>query len=134
MLLLALDLLSKLYFSTQLPYMTLYNPGIAFSFMKHWDLAPFVFCALNIIVGSAIIAYLCHQRSRLTPLITVGFLLISCGALGNAFDRLLNLALGRSPFVTDFINYGVFIGNIADIYVCVGAAIYCIGFVKNSIK
>lgn len=92
-----------------------FNPGAAFSFGTDMT---WVFTVLLAVVSVGVLIYGVRLRNRWWA-ITLGALL--GGALGNLVDR-----LARSPgfgvgHVVDFIDYGPFIGNVADIGIVLAA-------------
>lgn len=111
----------------------LYNSGISFSLFSK-DNLTIVLMVLSIFMGMVCFGgcvylqkiYKRVEVSRAST--TFALLFISAGAFGNGFDRLLNYyKYGEDvsrAFVTDFIYYpGLFTGNIADIYIVLGAVI-----------
>lgn len=137
-----LDQTSKIIILRQLPYQSrlpvidglfdlthVYNPGAAFSFLANaggWQ--KYFFTIFALIVS----AYLLHQiyRQHLLKLGAIAAVLIAGGALGNAIDRLLH------GHVIDFIlvywktyYYPAF--NLADSFICVGAALYVIEGIRQ---
>lgn len=92
-----------------------FNPGAAFSFGSGstWILT---------IVSCAVVVYIVVVARKLTSrvwLVTLALLL--GGALGNLLDRLFRDPGFPTGHVVDFIDYGPFVGNVADIFI-VGAA------------
>ncbi|AOZ73485.1 signal peptidase II [Boudabousia tangfeifanii] len=100
------------YFTLEL----IHNPGAAFSLGtgKAW-----IFSLISLAVLGAIFYYLPKIVSS-AWIITLGF--FAAGALGNLIDRLFRAPGWGNGHVVDFLNYhGFFIGNIADIYIFIGA-------------
>jgi signal peptidase II len=101
----------------------MYNTGAAFSFLydaSGWQRWMFVALALG--VGGAIVAWLRRLKARTQGLLSCSLALILGGALGNMIDR---LAHGR---VVDFIyahwNSAYFPAfNVADSAITIGAAL-----------
>lgn len=90
-----------------------FNYGASFSFAENmtWVFSVFGVCAI------IIIPFFLRQ----SKLWNICLALIWAGALGNLLDRLFSGAFGRGA-VTDFIVYASwFTGNVADIFLCVGA-------------
>ncbi|MCD8355921.1 MAG: signal peptidase II [Clostridia bacterium] len=95
------------------------NRGAAFSILEN-QIWLFVVLALAILCG---IAYVLRTNRIQAPLGKIALLIISAGAVGNVIDRVIN------HYVVDmieviFITFPVF--NIADIYVCVGVALFAV--------
>lgn len=95
------------------------NRGAAFSILEN-QIWLFVVLAVVILCG---IAYVLHTNRIQAPLGKMALLIISAGAVGNVIDRVIN------HYVVDmieviFIRFPVF--NIADIYVCVGVALFAV--------
>lgn len=93
-----------------------FNPGAAFSFGTGYT---WIFTVVMAVVSVAVLTMALRVRSRWWAF-SLGALL--GGALGNLVDR-----VSREPgfgigHVVDFIDYGYFIGNVADIAI-VGAAV-----------
>lgn len=92
-----------------------FNPGAALSFGSS---ATGILTVISAAVVVAVIVFARRLKSRAWAA-TLGLLL--GGAMGNLIDRLLRApGVGRGH-VVDFIDYHVFIGNVADIAI-VGAA------------
>lgn len=98
----------------------MYNTGMAFSMLSEH---PWLLAALTAVVLAAMTGWLLMKPDE-PPLARAGFWLIVGGGLGNLYDR---LAYG---YVIDFIEllfirFAVF--NVADMCVCVGAALAMAG-------
>lgn len=95
-----------------------FNPGGVLSFGAQ---APWLLTALGL-VSIALIAT-AMIRARTTPW-AVGLGIILGGAIGNTVDRLFSPPGFGVGHVTDFLAYGtLFIGNLADLALAVGAII-----------
>lgn len=95
-----------------------FNPGAAFSFLAH---STWLFTGLSIAM-SLVIVYLIARVRSLPWALSLGFLL--GGALGNLIDRLSRPPGVGIGHVVDFLNWnGFFVGNIADIWITVSAAV-----------
>lgn len=96
-----------------------FNTGAAFSVGS--QLTPFI--TLLGLVASVVLIRAAVRVRRPSKAIAIG--LILGGALGNLTDRIITPSgLGRGA-VTDFLAYGnLFIGNIADVAIALGAGIY----------
>lgn len=93
----------------------IFNPGAAFSFGSS---STWVFT----LVAVAVVAVVIRSARKLTSrLWAVALGLLLAGAIGNLVDRLFRPPGFGRGHVVDFIDYGRFIGNVADIYI-VGAA------------
>ncbi len=94
-----------------------FNPGAALSLGSS---ATGVLTVISVAVVVAVIVFARRLRSKAWAT-TLGLLL--GGAIGNLIDRLFRSpGVGRGH-VVDFIDYHVFIGNVADIAIVVAAGI-----------
>ena len=93
------------------------NRGAAFSILED-QIWLFVVLALVILCG---IVYVLRTNRIQTTLGRLALLTIAAGAVGNAIDRVIHHYVVDMIEVT-FIHFPVF--NIADIYVCVGVALF----------
>lgn len=98
-----------------LGFRLIFNPGAALSFGAG---STWIFTIVAVVVVIAVIRLARRLTSRVWAT-TLGLLL--AGALGNLTDRLVRPPGFGRGHVVDFIDYGVFIGNVADIWI-VGAA------------
>lgn len=89
------------------------NPGAAFGMLEH---QRWIFIAVALLVVVLALVFYKHiQRESLITRIGAGLLL--GGALGNLLDRI------QSGLVVDFLDFRIWpVFNIADIAICVGAA------------
>lgn len=120
-----------------IPFLNLtyaHNPGAAFSFLADkdgWQRWLFALIAIAIVIALLILMYRCSGKQRLN---NIAFAMIIGGALGNLFDRMVH------GFVIDFIDFYVKgwhypIFNLADSFICVGAALVVLeGFLFSSEK
>ena len=99
-----------------LQFRLLYNPGAAFSIGES---VTWLYTAVAAAVSVGILLVLPRVRN-LWWLVTLSVLL--AGALGNLADRLFRPPSFGHGHVIDFIDYGPFVGNVADIWI-VGAAV-----------
>ncbi|WP_194949592.1 signal peptidase II [Actinomyces trachealis] len=94
-----------------------FNPGAAFSFAtgQTW---------LFTIVAAVVVIVITRVARRLASTgWAVALALVLGGAIGNLIDRLVRPpGVGRG-YVVDFIDYGVFVGNVADIAIVVAAGL-----------
>ena len=106
----------KPFIGTLIQLRLIYNPGAALSLGSGmtWVLT---LISIGVVVFIAIMA---KKLSSQLWVITLGLLL--GGALGNLIDRLFRAPGFPEGHVVDFLDYGIFIGNVADIAI-VGAAI-----------
>ena len=96
------------------------NSGAAFGFAP---VGPWVFLAAAIAVSVGLIVYVVRQPGDLSADAVLG--LILGGAVGNAFDRVIN-----GGGVTDFINFHFWpVFNVADSAVSIGVALLILGYV-----
>lgn len=92
------------------------NTGAAFGSLKN---ARWVFLAISTIAIIALLVYMIKVKPKSRLLVT-GLSFIVGGGIGNMIDRVIN------GYVVDFIdfrliNFAIF--NVADSFVCVGAAL-----------
>jgi signal peptidase II len=95
------------------------NKGAAFSILQNQRLF-FIIATSFLLIG--IIIFL-NRKKDMAPLCRVSLIMITGGALGNFFDRLVR---GYVIDMIDFriINYAIF--NVADYFVVVGTILLCI--------
>lgn len=95
-----------------------FNPGAIFSFGASST-------ALITLIGLAVTVCLIVAAARTrTPLMAVAFGFLVGGAVGNLIDRLFSPPGFGIGHVTDFLAYGnLFIGNLADVALGIGAVI-----------
>jgi signal peptidase II len=99
-----------------------FNPGAILSFGSE---ATWLLTLLG--VGAIGVLFVAAMHSRTAGwAIGIGFIL--GGAIGNVLDRLLAPPGFGRGHVTDFLAYGnMFIGNLADVALAIGALILCFG-------
>ena len=96
------------------------NAGAAFGIAP---VGPWFFFAASLVVSIALIVYVMRQPGEARANAILG--LILGGALGNAFDRLIN-----GGGVTDFINFHFWpVFNLADSAITVGVVLLLAGYV-----
>ncbi|WP_052366886.1 signal peptidase II [Paraoerskovia marina] len=97
-----------------------YNPGAALSIGTGmtWVLTVLVVVVVAVIIRSL------RRLGSLGWAIALGLLL--GGAVGNLVDRLTNEPGFARGHVVDFIDYGVFVGNVADIAIVAAAVLIAI--------
>ncbi|WGO84104.1 signal peptidase II [Arsenophonus apicola] len=119
-----------------MPYFNLayaQNPGAAFSFLADkggWQRWFFAFVAIVICV---VLILMMYRQSVNKKLSNIAYALVIGGALGNLCDRLVH------GFVVDFIDF--YVGdwhwptfNIADMAICIGAALIILDSFINTDK
>ncbi|WP_375003141.1 signal peptidase II [Aeromicrobium sp. CTD01-1L150] len=93
------------------------NPGAAFG------MGASLTVALSL-VSVVVVVVVIKMASRLRDVgWTIGLGLLLAGALGNLTDRLLREPGVLRGHVVDFIDYGPFVGNVADIYLTFAAVV-----------
>ncbi|MBB5868355.1 signal peptidase II [Allocatelliglobosispora scoriae] len=102
-----------------------YNPGAAFSLGTEYTWVLTLFAAVAVVV----IAYVARRvASRAWA---VGFGLMLGGAFTHLLDRLFREPGFARGHVVDFIDYGPFVGNVADIALVVGVALIIVLNLRN---
>lgn len=99
------------------------NRGAAFSLFAQFD-SRWIFVALAVIITVAIFAVL-RKRYIQTALGRWSLVLVAAGALGNAIDRVIH------GFVVDMFDFRLIhfpVFNVADIFICIGGALFVIYF------
>lgn len=100
-----------------------WNTGVSFSMLNNYgNLGVWILSALAIVIVLLLVGWLKNEKNRLVQ-IALGF--IMGGALGNVIDRL------RFGAVFDFLDFHVNdvhwpAFNLADSFICVGAALIII--------
>ena len=103
------------------------NPGMAFGWLSDHRWVFMVFS----VIGIGLLAFYLFRYVK-SPLGRIGLSLIVGGGIGNMIDR---IAYG---FVVDFIDFCAFdfwkwVFNIADSAVCVGAALFIIQLIRETV-
>ena len=94
------------------------NPGAAFSMGEG---TTWIFTIVAVVVVLGVIYYVLRRPIR-SPWFALLLGLIAAGAVGNLIDRLFQPPGFGVGHVIDFLDYsGFFVGNVADIWVVVGA-------------
>lgn len=99
------------------------NRGAAFSLFAQFD-SRWIFVALAVIITAAIFAVL-RKHYIQTTLGRWSLVLVAAGALGNAIDRVIH------GFVVDMFDFRLIhfpVFNVADIFICIGGALFVIYF------
>lgn len=119
-----------------MPYFNLayaQNPGAAFSFLADKGGGQRWFFAFVAIVICVVLIVMMYRQSVNKKLSNIAYALVIGGALGNLCDRLVH------GFVVDFIDF--YVGdwhwptfNIADMAICVGAALIILDSCINTDK
>ncbi|MEV4414078.1 signal peptidase II [Catellatospora sp. NPDC049609] len=94
-----------------------YNPGAAFSIGTEYTWVLTVFAAV------AVVAIVFFARSVASRAWAVGLGLMLGGAFTHLLDRLFREPGFARGHVVDFIDYGPFVGNVADIALVAGVAL-----------
>jgi len=105
------------------------NEGAAFGSLSN---ARWVFMIASVVMIIAIICYVIYDKSLTWPMV-ISLAMIAGGGIGNMIDR---IAYG---YVIDFIDvkflsFWVWVFNVADSFVCVGAALLLVLFLAYKIK
>lgn len=93
------------------------NPGAAFG---QGSSMTIVLTLIAIVVAGVVVRMAARLRDRGWA---VGLGLLLAGAVGNLIDRLLREPKPLRGQVVDFIDYGPFVGNVADIALTVAAVV-----------
>lgn len=99
------------------------NRGAAFSMFAQFD-SRWIFVTLAVIITAAIIVVL-HKGLMQNALGRWSLVLVAAGAIGNAIDRVVH------GFVVDMFDFRLIhfpVFNVADIFICVGGALFVIYF------
>ena len=96
------------------------NTGAAFGMLKN---QRWLFLVLTTVVVLAMLAYLILKRKTVHPFLASGIAMIIGGGIGNQIDRIARGYVVDMIYVK-IIDFAVF--NVADSFVCIGAAILCI--------
>ena len=99
------------------------NRGAAFSLFAQFD-SRWIFVTLACIITVVILVVL-QKKLMQTALGRWSLVLVAAGALGNAIDR---VAHGFVVDLFDFCLIGFPVFNVADIFICVGGALFVIYF------
>ena len=107
---------NELFSSTYLNIVLIWNDGIAFGLLSSKENYIYNFISLIIIIIILILFYLIYKSKNFKKF---SYILVTGGALGNVFDRILYKS------VPDFIDvhfngFHWFIFNIADIFITIG--------------
>lgn len=108
----------------------IHNDGAAFGSL---DNARWIFMILSTVAIVAILGYLFWKKPQ-DKLLLSALILVSSGGIGNMIDRI------RLGYVIDFIDFCAFpkiwmwIFNVADICVCVGAGLLALWMILDTVK
>ncbi|MEU8075040.1 signal peptidase II [Catellatospora citrea] len=102
-----------------------YNPGAAFSIGTEYTWVLTVFAA------AAVVAIVYTARRVASRAWAIGFGLMLGGAATHLLDRLFREPGFARGHVVDFIDYGPFVGNVADIALVVGVALIFVLSLRN---
>ena len=92
------------------------NRGAAFGILQDKQL----FFVIIAVVALAVIVFVMHKYKNKSKILNLGLAFVGAGAAGNLIDR---LTVG---FVVDFFDFRLIdfpVFNVADIFVCMGAAL-----------
>lgn len=103
------------------------NKGAAFGMLQG---ARVFFIILTVVVFVVLILYLVKTRPQ-SPLEKLALTFMAGGAIGNFIDRLA-LSYVRDFIEVKFIYFPVF--NIADCFVCIGAGLYILYALMDSVR
>ena len=108
----------------------IHNDGAAFGSL---DNARWIFMILSTVAIVAILGYLFWKKPQ-DKLLLSSLILITSGGIGNMIDRI------RLGYVIDFIDFCAFpkiwmwIFNVADVCVCVGAGLLALWMILDTVK
>jgi signal peptidase II len=102
-----------------------YNPGAAFSIGTEYT------WVLTIIAAAAVVAIIYVARRVTSRAWAIGLGLVLGGAATHLLDRLFREPGFARGHVVDFIDYGPFVGNVADIALVVGVALIFVLNLRN---
>lgn len=103
----------------------LHNSGATMSFASSNTMYLSIFAIIAVVA----LAWIGLRTKSLWWSLTLG--LTASGALGNVIDRVLYQRTFLDGAVVDFINYGPFVGNVADIILGIAAALIIIGILRS---
>lgn len=98
----------------------IYNPGAALS------IASGMTWVLTLLSVGVVVFIVLMARKIASPAWAVALGLVLGGALGNLLDRLFRAPGFPNGHVVDFIDYGPFIGNVADIAIVLAAVLIAV--------
>lgn len=104
------------------------NSGISWGLGARLPWLWIVVVVFSLVLVIGLVWWFFHNQKR-TMLGTVGLGLFIGGTLGNAIDRLVS-----GGAVHDFIDFGIFRNNIADIALCVGAVMICLALIVRETR
>ena len=102
-----------------------YNPGAAFSIGTEYT------WALTLVAASAVVTIIYIARRVRSWAWAIGLGLLLGGAASHLLDRLLREPRFMRGHVVDFIDYGLFVGNVADIALVLGVALILVLNLRN---
>ncbi len=104
------------------------NPGIAWGLGAQLPWLWIVVVVFSLVIVAVLIGWFMRMKKR-TWFGTTGLALVIAGALGNAIDRLVS-----GGAVHDFIDFGLFRNNIADIALSVGVVLICLALIMGETR
>ena len=104
------------------------NTGSAFGMLKD---SRWVFMSMSVVLIVGLLAFFIYYYKKLSILVRLSSSMIIAGGIGNMIDRVL------VGYVVDFfdftlINFAVF--NVADSFVCIGAALFILWYIIDTVK
>lgn len=103
------------------------NPGIAWGLGAELSWLWIAVVVVSFVLVVALVWWFFHRKKR-NWLNTTGLGLFIGGILGNAIDRLVS-----GGAVHDFIDFGIFRNNIADMALSIGAVLICLSLIMEEI-
>ncbi len=113
------------------------NSGAA---MGSFSESRWVFMLFSTVAIIGILIFLALKYKTVDKLLAVSLSLIVGGGIGNMYERIFNVNEAGEKVVTDFFDFYPFpelwrwIFNVADIAVCVGAALVVLYFIIDTVK
>ena len=118
----AVDLITKYSFDGIL------NPGIAWGWGAQLPWLWLVIVVFSLVLVIGLVVWFCRRKKR-TWFGAVGLGLFVGGVLGNALDRMFSHGA-----VHDFIDFGIFRNNLADIALSVGAVLLVLALILEETR
>ncbi|MDR2748582.1 MAG: signal peptidase II [Bifidobacteriaceae bacterium] len=99
-----------------------YNTGMSFSALSDY---PVVLATITSIIILVLIVMIAKAKNYY---LGIPLCFVAGGGLGNLNDRFQNYPYYGKGAVIDFINYGFFVGNLADISIVAGIIVFVINY------
>ncbi|HPR23661.1 MAG TPA: signal peptidase II [Bacillota bacterium] len=94
------------------------NKGAAYNILSQY---PALLIILPAVLLTVAIIFLTRYRKKAKPMLLLSVAMIAGGGIGNLVDRIVR------GYVVDFFNIRIIpVFNIADIFICIGAGLFCI--------